>query len=65
LKGSKTSQSSSDRATPGEDHPRAMKCFMAGRLRLVMEQREEVVSRLVDLDYQIWVLEEFFRGGSA
>jgi len=26
-----------------------------------MKEREEVVSRLVELDYSIWVLEELFR----
>jgi hypothetical protein len=29
-----------------------------------MQDREDVVRRLVDLDYAIWVLEEYFRSGT-
>jgi hypothetical protein len=41
-----------------------MKYFMAVQLRLAMNEREAVMRRLVDLDYQIWGLEEFFRNGT-
>ncbi len=36
----------------------------SARLRSLMRQREGLVNRLVELDYSIWVLEEFFRAGS-
>jgi hypothetical protein len=35
------------------------------KLRRLMKEREEVVTRLVKLDYKIWILEEFLRKGSA
>ncbi len=37
----------------------------SARLRSLMKQREGLMNRLVELDYSIWVLEEFFRVGSS
>ncbi len=37
----------------------------SARLRSLMRQREGLVNRLVELDYAIWILEEFFRTGSS
>jgi hypothetical protein len=46
---------------PEETHEEASMSFKRVQLRLLMKEREEVVSRLVELDYSIWVLEEMFR----
>jgi hypothetical protein len=32
-----------------------------GKLRLLMKEREEVASRLSEIDYIIWALEEIYR----
>ena len=39
--------------------------FKEYRLRTIMKQREEIVARLIDLDFEVWVLEEFFRCGGG
>ncbi|HEV2138530.1 MAG TPA: hypothetical protein VGR53_06780 [Nitrososphaerales archaeon] len=46
---------------PDETHAAASKSFKSVELRLLMKEREDVVSRLVALDYRIWVLEEIYR----
>jgi hypothetical protein len=46
---------------PEELLPEASRTFKQVQLRLLMKEREELFSRLVGLDYNIWVLEEFFR----
>jgi hypothetical protein len=33
-------------------------------LRLLMKEREDAFLRIVDLDYAIWILEEYFRTGA-
>ncbi len=48
---------------PEDSNMEASKPFKTIELRLLMKEREDVVSRLVQLDYSIWVLEEFFRAG--
>ncbi len=40
------------------------KYFNLVHLRLLMKEREDVVNRLVELDYAIWILEEHFRTGT-
>lgn len=52
-------------APPEEANAEASKSFKAVQLRLLMKEREDVVARLVELDYTIWTLEEFFRTGSS
>ena len=49
---------------PEETIPEASVSFKKVQLRLLMKEREDVVSKLVELDYAIWTLEEFFRAGS-
>lgn len=44
--------------------PGTSETFKEVQLRLLMKEREGVVSRLEELDYAIWTLEEHFRGGS-
>lgn len=44
--------------------PEASATFKKMQLRLLMKEREDVVSRLVEMDYTIWVLEEYFRSGN-
>ena len=46
---------------PEETIPGASTTFKKAHLRLLMKEREDVVSKLVELDYTIWTLEEFFR----
>jgi hypothetical protein len=48
---------------PEETIPGASATFKKVQLRLLMKEREDVVSRLVELDYAIWTLEEHFRAG--
>jgi hypothetical protein len=48
---------------PEETIPGASATFKKVQLRLLMKEREDVVSRLVELDYAIWALEEHFRAG--
>ncbi len=48
---------------PEETNPAVSKSFKAVQLRLLMKEREDEVRKLVQLDYDIWVLEEFFRSG--
>ena len=48
---------------PEETIPGASSTFKRVQLRLLMKEREDVVSRLVELDYAIWTLEEHFRAG--
>jgi len=50
---------------PEDSNMEASKSFKAVTLRLLMKEREDVVNQLVQLDYSIWVLEEFFRSGST
>ncbi len=49
---------------PEETIPGASTTFKKVQLRLLMKEREDVVSRLVELDYAIWTLEEHFRAGN-
>jgi len=44
---------------------REAKSCKAARLRRMMEAREEAFNRLVELDCEIWVLEEYFRNRSS
>ncbi|MDA4119336.1 MAG: hypothetical protein OK436_01995 [Thaumarchaeota archaeon] len=46
---------------PDETLTAASKSLKSTELRLLMKEREDVVSRLVALDYRIWVLEEIYR----
>ncbi len=46
---------------PEQTIPEVSGSFKAVQLRLLMMEREDEVGRLVQLDYDIWVLEEFFR----
>ena len=48
---------------PEETIPGASATFKTVQLRLLMKEREDVVSKLVELDYKIWTLEEYFREG--
>jgi hypothetical protein len=50
---------------PEETLPEASKPFKLVQLRFLMSEREEFVRKLVDLDYSIWVLEEYFRNESS
>jgi hypothetical protein len=50
---------------PEEILPDVSKSFRLVQLRLLMKDREEVISNLVQLDYSIWVLEEFFRANDG
>ena len=50
--------------TPEEVIPEASRSFKTVQLQLLMKEREEAAAKLVELDYTIWVLEEYFRGGS-
>jgi hypothetical protein len=52
-------------AAPDETIPEASKSFKAVHLRLLMKEREDLFKRLIQLDYSLWVLEEFFRAGSS
>ncbi len=52
-------------AAPKDRNMEASRPFRAFHLRLLMKEREGVVNRLVQLDYSIWVLEEFFRNASS
>lgn len=49
---------------PEETLPEASRSFKLVQLRLLMKEREDIVARLVELDYNIWVLEEFFRANN-
>jgi hypothetical protein len=49
---------------PEETIPEASESFKKLQLRLLMKEREDVVAKLVELDYSIWVIEEFFRSGT-
>ena len=49
---------------PEETIPGASATFKTVQLRLLMKEREDVVSKLVELDYKIWTLEEYFREGA-
>lgn len=50
---------------PEETITEATGSFKKVQLRLLMKEREEVVSKLVELDYTIWALEEYFRAGNT
>jgi hypothetical protein len=54
----------SQEEAPEETLPEVSKSFKKVQLRLLMKEREAVVARLVELDYSIWVMEEFFRSGT-
>jgi hypothetical protein len=43
--------------------PETTKSLRSTQLRLLMKEQEDMVSRLVELDYAIWELEELFRTG--
>ncbi len=47
---------------PDETDTEASRSFKTLQLRLLMKEREDQVLKLVDLDYSIWVLEEYLRG---
>jgi hypothetical protein len=47
---------------PEDDVQGVARTLKAVQLRLLMREREEAGRRLADLDYEIWILEEFFRG---
>ena len=65
MKQSKVLPAPQSEAFPEDGNMEASKPFKSVNLRLLMEEREEVVNRLVQLDYSIWVLEEFFRTTSS
>jgi hypothetical protein len=46
---------------PDETHAGASKSSRSGKLRLLMMEREDVASRLAELDYVIRALEEIYR----
>jgi hypothetical protein len=46
---------------PWESIPEASMTFREVHLKLLMKEREDTLSRLVDLDYALWALEEHFR----
>jgi hypothetical protein len=46
---------------PDEAQAGASKSSKSGKLRLLMKEREDVASRLGELDYLIWALEEIYR----
>jgi len=50
---------------PEETIPGVSAAFKKVQLRLLMKEREDVVSRLVELDYAIWTLEEHLRAGGS
>ncbi len=52
---------SSEELTPEEILYEESKSFKTALLRLLMKQREDVARRLIELDFDIWALEEFFR----
>lgn len=52
-----------DEDAPEVTIPETSATLKKAQLRLLMKEREGVVSRLVELDYAIWTLEEFFRAG--
>jgi hypothetical protein len=45
---------------PWESLPEASSSFREVRLRLLMKEREDELSKLVELDYSIWSLETTF-----
>lgn len=47
---------------PAETDPEAPASFRKVQLRLLMKEREGVVSRLVELDYTVWTLKFFMAG---
>ncbi len=46
---------------PDGTHAEAPTSPKSGKLRLLMKEREDVASRLVEIDYEIWALEEIYR----
>lgn len=50
--------------SPEETIPWAGRAFKTVQLRLLMKEREDVVSRLAEFDHAIWALEEYFRAGN-
>lgn len=50
---------------PEESIHGATTTFKKVQLRLLMQEREDAVSKLVKLDYTIWTLEECFRAGGG
>jgi len=50
-------------ASPEEAVEEATKSFNAVHLRLLMKEREDVMKQMLELDWQIWKLEEGFRTG--
>ena len=61
----------SGEASQGVEHvaeaevPETSGPFKKVYLRLLMREREEAVMKLVDLDFKIWTIEEFFRAGTS
>jgi hypothetical protein len=49
--------------SPEEAVEEATKSFNAVHLRLLMKEREDVMKQMLELDWQIWKLEECFRTG--
>ncbi len=50
--------------SPEEKTPEVARSFKTVQLRLLMREREDVFRKLIDMDYTIWVLEEYFRTGT-
>lgn len=50
-----------EEGAPEEADGEASRSFKAVQLRLLMKEREVEVQKLVELDYSIWAIEEFFR----
>jgi hypothetical protein len=49
--------------SPEEAVEEATKSFNAVHLRLLMKEREDIMKQMLELDWQIWRLEEAFRSG--
>jgi hypothetical protein len=49
--------------SPEEALGEASKTFNAVHLRLLMKEREDILKRMLELDWEIWKLEECFRTG--
>ena len=49
--------------SPEEAIGEATKSFNAVHLRLLMKEREDIMKQMLELDWQIWKLEEGFRAG--
>ncbi len=47
-----------------EEDPTETNSSRGSRLKVLMREREDLVGRLMEIDFAIWVLEESFRAGS-